>query len=105
MDSLTGMALKLTKDNEGIQFSAAIQPRASKNEIFGVMNGALKIRLTSPPVEGAANRTCIKFLAKTLRISPSRVDIVGGLTSKNKIIRIEGMSEAEFLKIILQNES
>lgn len=98
------MALKLTKDNEGIQFSAAIQPRASKNEIIGVMNGALKIRLTSPPVEGAANRTCIKFLAKTLGISASRVDIVAGLTNKNKIIRIEGMNKTAFLKIVLPNE-
>jgi len=98
------MALKLTRHKEGIQFSAAIQPRASRNEISGVLNGALKIRLTSPPVEGAANRTCIKFLAKTLGISPSRVDIVGGLTSKKKIIRIEGMTEAEFLKIALPNE-
>jgi uncharacterized protein len=99
------MALKLTRHKEGIQFSAAIQPRASKNEITGVLNGALKIRLTSPPVEGAANRTCIKFLAKMLRISPSRVDIVGGLSSKHKIIRIEGMNEAVFLKTVLPDES
>jgi uncharacterized protein (TIGR00251 family) len=99
------MALKITRNNEGIQFSAAIQPRASKNEISGVMNGALKIRLTSPPVEGAANRTCIKFLSKSLGISASRIDIVGGLTSKNKIIRIEGMTETAFLKKVLPNES
>ena len=99
------MSLNIKPCKEGIQFSAAIQPRASKNEISGVLNGALKIRLTSPPVEGAANRTCIKFLAKSLGISPSRVDIVGGLTSKNKIIRIEGMNEAAFLKKVLPYES
>lgn len=95
------MSLNIKQCKEGIQFSAAIQPRASKNEISGVLNGALKLRLTSPPVEGAANRACIKFLAKSLGISSSRVDIVSGLTSKNKIIRIEGMNEAAFLKKVL----
>ena len=95
------MALNIKKHKEGIQFSAAIQPRASKNEISGEMDGALKIRLTSPPVDGAANKACIKFLAKRLGISVGRVDIVGGLTSKNKIIRIEGMDESAFLQKIL----
>ena len=98
------MALNITQHKEGIQFSAAIQPRASKNEISGVMNGALKIRLTSPPVEGAANKACIKFLAKRLGVSAARVDIVGGLTSKNKIIRVEGMDESSFLQKILPDK-
>lgn len=95
------MALNIKKHKEGIQFSAAIQPRASKNEISGEMNGALKIRLTSPPVDGAANKACVKFLAKRLGISPGRVDIVSGLSGKNKIIRIEGMDEAAFLRKVL----
>ncbi len=99
------MVLNITQHKKGIQFSAAIQPRASKNEISGVMNGALKIRLTSPPVEGAANKACIKYLAKTLGISASRVDIVGGLTSKNKIIHIEGMDESAFLQKVLPDKS
>ena len=99
------MALNITQHKGGIQFSATIQPRASKNEISGEMNGALKIRLTSPPVEGAANRACIKFLAKRLGISAGRVDIVGGLTSKMKIIRIEGMDESAFFQIVLPAKS
>jgi len=98
------MALKITQHKEGVPFSAAILPRASKNEISGVMNGALKIRLTSPPVEGAANKACIKFLAKRLGVSTARVDIVGGLTSKNKIIRVEGMDESSFLQKILPDK-
>jgi len=99
------MALNITQQKTGIQFSAAIQPRASKNEISGVLDGALKIRLTSPPVEGAANKACIKFLAKQLGVSPSRVDIIGGLTSKNKIIRVEGMDESAFLQKVLPDKS
>ena len=99
------MALNITQHKEGIQFSAAIQPRASKNEISCVLGGALKIRLTSPPVEGAANKACIKFLAKRLGVSQSRIAIVGGLTSKNKIIRVEGMDEAVFLQKLFPDKS
>lgn len=92
------MPLKIKKVEGGIQFSAAIQPRSSRNQVVGLHNNALKIRLTSPPVDGAANRLCVKFLGKFLGISPSRIGITGGLTSKNKIIRIDGMTEASFLK-------
>ena len=52
--------------------------------------------MTSPPVDGAANKTCVKFLAKSLRVSPSRVRIVTGLSSKNKIIEINGIDESIF---------
>ncbi|MFQ5673833.1 MAG: DUF167 domain-containing protein [Nitrospinales bacterium] len=91
------MHLEIKTVKDGIQFSAAIQPRSSKNQVVGPHNNALKIRLTSPPVEGAANRSCIKFLAKYLGISPSRVSIAAGLTGKSKIIRIEGMTEQSFI--------
>ena len=52
--------------------------------------------MTSPPVDGAANKTCVKFLAKWLGVSPSRVRIVTGLSSKNKIIEINGIDESIF---------
>lgn len=90
------MPLEIKKCDEGIQFAASIQPRSSKNSISGLHNNRLKIRLTSPPVEGAANRLCIKFLAEFLDISPSRVSIVQGLTGRNKTIKIEGMDENTF---------
>ncbi|MFQ5449371.1 MAG: DUF167 domain-containing protein [Nitrospinaceae bacterium] len=92
------MPLKITRCKEGIQFAATLQPRASRNEITGLHNDSLKIRLTSPPVDGAANRTCVKFLAKELGIRPSSIRIVSGLTSRRKTIRIEDMDEAGFLK-------
>ena len=52
--------------------------------------------MTSPPIDGAANKTCVKFLAKWLGVSPSRVRIVTGLSSKNKIIEINGIDESIF---------
>ena len=54
----------------GIRFSAIIQPRSSKNEVTGIFHNALKIRLTAPPVDGAANKACIRFFSKLLRVSP-----------------------------------
>ena len=87
---------KVNTCENGIRFSAVIQPRSSQNEISGIYNNSLKIRLTSPPIDGAANKTCVKFLAKWLGVSPSRVRIVTGLSSKNKIIEINGIVESVF---------
>ena len=88
--------IKVNPCENGIRFSAVIQPRSSRNEVSGVYNNSLKIRLTSPPVDGAANKTCVKFLAKWLEVSPSRVHIVAGLSSKNKTIEIRDMDECIF---------
>lgn len=74
-----------------------LQPRASKNEILGVHDGALKVRLTSPPVEGAANTLLIKFLAKTLGISKSKIDIVSGEKSRKKRLKIDCLTRDQFL--------
>jgi hypothetical protein len=69
-----------------------IQPRASKNEVLRLENGSLKIRLTAPPVDGAANEALIKFLADRLSVTKSQVEIVSGHTSRDKIVRISGVS-------------
>ncbi len=94
------MTLELKPYKAGIQFAAAIQPRASRNQILGIHNHCLKIKLTSPPVNGAANQACIKFLAKAFGISPSRVSIVKGETSKNKTIQFEGMDPETFMNTL-----
>lgn len=80
-----------------------IQPRASKDEIVGEYNGALKIKLTSPPVEGEANRRCIEFLSKRFKIAKSRLEIIKGEKSKDKLIKIIGLEKEDVLKI-LHNE-
>jgi uncharacterized protein len=84
----------------GIRFSAIIQPRSSKNEVTGLYNDALKIRLTSPPVDGEANKACMIFFAKWLGISPSKISIVQGLSSKNKTIEVEDLTEKQFHEIL-----
>ena len=92
------MTLPITKNKNGVQFAVTLQPRSSRNEITGLHNDTLKIKLTAPPVDGAANTMCLKFLGKTLGVSPSQLSIVSGATSRNKVICIEGMNESALIK-------
>ena len=82
-------------------FNVRVVPRASKSEIVGEMDGALKIRIASPPVDGAANAELVKLLAKTFEISKSEVEISGGQTSKTKQIKIINTT-GEKLSAVLQ---
>ena len=95
------LSVKYCKD--GIQFPAIVQPRSSKNIICGLQGDSLKIRLTAPPVDGAANRMCVKLLAKILSISLSKITITKGQKGRNKIFLIIGITESEFFKKIPQS--
>lgn len=68
-----------------------MQPRAAKTEIAGTHDGRPKIRLAAPPVDGAANAALVEFVAKRLKIAKSRVRVVGGLTSRRKLLEVEGI--------------
>ncbi|MBT1073229.1 DUF167 domain-containing protein [Geobacter chapellei] len=72
----------------GVFLTLHIQPRASKNEVCGIQNNALKVRLTSPPVDGAANKMCRKFLADLFKVPQSAVEIISGETSRHKRVLI-----------------
>lgn len=82
-------------------FSVRVQPRASKSELAGEIEGALKIRLAAPPVDGAANEELIAFLAKLFEVPRRQVSIISGATAKHKIIRVEGISGEQFERAIL----
>ena len=75
--------------------SVRVQPRASRNVVMGWNGDTLKVKLTAPPVEGAANDACLDFLAKLFDVSPSRLAIVQGQRSRNKVVRISGLSKDE----------
>ncbi len=83
------------EDDRGVTLKVRVQPGASRDEIIGVVEGALRIRLTSPPVEGAANKQCIRFLSKKLRIAQSRISILRGERSREKILRVTGLTSGE----------
>src|SRR5438309_5632040 len=82
----------------GATFSIRVHPRAKKNAIAGQVGDALKVALAAPPVEGKANEACINFFAKLLQVPRSSVTIAAGHTSRNKVIRVIGLSVTEIEK-------
>jgi uncharacterized protein len=76
----------------GAAISVRVTPRSPKNEITEILdNGTIKIRLNAPPVDGKANQALIEFLAKMLEVKPAQIDIIAGLTSKDKLLTITGL--------------
>jgi uncharacterized protein len=79
----------------GVTFAIRVHPRAKKNAITGKVGDALKVALTAPPVDGKANEACVEFFAKLLKVPRSSVSIAAGQTSRNKVIRVVGLSAEE----------
>jgi uncharacterized protein (TIGR00251 family) len=75
-----------------------LQPKASKNEIVGPYRDGIKVRVTAAPVEGRANEVLLKFLAKEFGVTPSSVEIVKGLRSREKLIKISASLDQELKK-------
>ena len=90
-----------TKDG-GVTFAVRVQPRASKSGVAGEVDGALKIRLAAPPVEGQANEELIRLLAKLLDAPRQRIAIISGQTSKNKVVSVSGMSVDEVERVLAE---
>jgi len=95
--------LKITKTNTGATFRVRVQPEASKNEIMGLREDALKIRISAPPVEGKANKALIQFLAKQLAVKRSQVEILSGHTSRSKTIQVVGEGIQKRLQNIIDS--
>jgi len=100
MKSDTGASIKITESPEGVLFTVHVQPRASRNEVCGVQGDELKLRLTAPPVEDAANRLCIEYISKLLGIAKSRVSITSGARSRHKTIKVTGIASEEILSLL-----
>ena len=76
---------------EGVIIRLQVQPRSSRNQISGLQGDALKIKLTSPPVAGAANKACREYLAKLFGTAKSQVVLLSGETSRKKRVLIRGL--------------
>ena len=86
-----------------LTLSLRVQPGASTTEMAGQYGEqALRLRLAAPPVDGKANRECIRFLAETLAVPTLAVSLLRGETSRDKVLRIEGVSEQAFLSLQAQ---
>ena len=85
---------------DGCTLSLRVHPGAKRNAITGVHNGALKISLTTPPVDGRANDAVIAFLAQRLGLPRARIALVAGLASRSKTVRITGLSASDVAELL-----
>jgi len=92
--------LNISEIPGGIRLEIKVQPRSSKNQIAGKQEGALKIKLTAPPVEGEANQALINFLSAFLKIPKRNINLIKGETSRHKLVEIQGIDKDTFIKLI-----
>lgn len=78
-----------------VTFAVKVHPRAKKNAITGMVGEAYKLSLAAPALEGKANQACIEFFAELFRVPRSSVTIASGERSRNKVIRVEGVTEQQ----------
>jgi len=83
---------------DGVHLRLKIQPRASRSEIAGVLGGELRITVTAPPVDAAANEAVLRLLADELDCPRGAVQLVRGATSRHKVVRIVGIGAEEIAK-------
>jgi uncharacterized protein (TIGR00251 family) len=94
-----------TEKDGKVLFKVRVVPRSSRNEIVGEHDGALRVKLTAPPVEGAANAALVKILAREFDVASGAVEIVSGKSSKTKIVSIAGRGITSVTDILLQNRA
>lgn len=95
---MTDLAIEQHKDC--VVLEVRVIPRSSKSEIAGEFNGALKVKLKSPPVDGAANEELIKLLSKRFSVPRTAIEIVSGHTSKTKRICVNGATKQQIASIL-----
>ncbi|MCC7538481.1 MAG: YggU family protein [Deltaproteobacteria bacterium] len=84
------MALRITEDGDGVTFEVRVVPRASRTAVAGEHDGALKVAIAAPPVDGAANAALVAWLADALDVPKRAVSIVRGETGRSKVVRVLG---------------
>jgi uncharacterized protein len=92
--------LHYTEQGSAITFAVRVVPRASRSEVAGEHDGALRVRLAAPPVAGAANEELRRTLARVLGVPARNVEIVSGQTSKTKRVRVNGADAPMLLKLL-----
>lgn len=97
IDEMMDQCLRVTADNV-LLLEVLVQPKASRNALCGMHGERLKIALTSPPVEGKANKALCQFLSKVLGVAKSNVALQAGLSSRRKTVTIEGVSRDDAMR-------
>jgi uncharacterized protein (TIGR00251 family) len=91
--------IKFSEEPGALVFSVRVVPRASKSAFAGEHDGALKVRVAAPPVDGAANEELIRFLARELGVPARDVEIKSGHASKSKVVRVRGATAQQLLRL------
>lgn len=91
--------INFTQSENALTFAIRVVPRASKSEIVGEVDGFLKVKISAPPVDGAANEEVVKVLAKALGVGKSNVSILSGETSKTKRVRVIGATPEQLRQL------
>ena len=94
-ESLPGF---LRVQSDGVVLCAKVQPRASRNEIGEPLGDELKIKVTAPPVDAAANEAVVRLLAETLDCARNRIELQRGQTSRHKTFKLRGFTAAQVLE-------
>lgn len=100
-DLIFRRVIQYSEKDRGLTFAVRIVPRASRSEIAGEYNGALRIRIAAPPVAGAANRELIRLLARSFKLPQNAIEIISGTASKSKIVHIAGGDSARLEQMTL----
>lgn len=91
---------ELNEKDGAVTIKVKVQPRAPRTEIVGEHAGAIKLRVAAPPVDGKANEECRRFLAKLFEVSATSVEIISGVSSRDKVIRIRSISARRVLEAL-----
>ena len=83
------------KTEDGVWINVLVQPRAAKNQVVGLQGDRLKVKLTAPPVEGAANKMCRDFFAQALQVKKAQVEMVSGHKSRTKKLLVRSATPAQ----------
>lgn len=92
--------MKIYEKDGIVRLHTYVQPRASRSEIAGEHGDGIKVRITAPPVDGEANAELERFIAKLLGVARSRVEVVTGTSSRNKVVAIEGVTVAAVTAVL-----
>lgn len=87
--------------DDAVRIRIRVQPRASRTEVVGEHDGALRIRVAAPPVDGEANEALTRFLARRLNVARSRIRLVKGVGSRTKLIEVGGMTTGQVRPLLL----
>lgn len=91
----------LRETADGVVVQIQVQPRSSKNQLVGLQGDALKVKLTSPPVDGAANKACCAYLAKLFGVAKGAVELIAGDRSRQKRVLLKGL-DAQTVETVLR---